>query len=85
MFAYIVIFTCVWWVVFFMVLPFNIQTNKKPELGHDRGAPTNPHIEIKMAVTTVVAAILTRLVVYIIDSGYLARLAESYIKFLSSL
>lgn len=85
MFAYIVVFTCVWWVVFFMVLPFNVQTSKKSELGHDDGAPTNPHIGIKMMVTTVISVILTGFTIYIIDNGYLSMLAEKYIKFLSSL
>lgn len=85
MFAYIVVFTCVWWVIFFMVLPFNVQTTKKPELGHDDGAPVNPHIGMKMVITTIISMILTKLFIYIIDQGYLAKLADSYIEFLSSL
>ena len=33
-FAYIVVLTCVWWVVFYMILPFGNQVTIKPEKGH---------------------------------------------------
>jgi len=85
MLAYIVVFTCTWWVVFFMVLPFNIQTQKSSEIGHDKGAPTKPYLGIKMLVTSVIAVILTKLIINLINAGYLAMLADKYINFLSSL
>ena len=82
-FSYIVVFTCVWWVIFYMALPFGSKITTSPELGHDNGAPTNPHLKIKIIITTILAIILTVVIVYVINEGYLVKFAEIYTKWVS--
>jgi len=52
--AYVVI----WWLVIFTVLPFGARRPEEPEPGHDAGAPANPRLRLKAAVTTLVAGVL---------------------------
>jgi predicted secreted protein len=53
----IVVYTCLWWVLFFMALPFGVQQVTSVEQGHDPGAPKKPFLLIKFLITTVLAAI----------------------------
>ncbi len=55
LFAYIVTLTCVWWIVFYMVLPFGAEVTKKPELGHADSAPTKPNLGIKIIITSILS------------------------------
>jgi len=64
-FGLIVVFTIVWWVTFFAVLPHGVRRNENPEAGHDPGAPVNPMLWGKVAVTTVIAIV-------IVGGGWLA-------------
>lgn len=52
--AYVII----WWIVIFIALPFGVRRVDEPETGHDAGAPQNPRLKLKAAVTTVVAGLL---------------------------
>jgi predicted secreted protein len=54
----IVAYVVIWWVVIFAVLPFGVRPVEKGDLGHAVGAPSNPRLGIKAAVTTVIAAVL---------------------------
>ncbi|HEV8026427.1 MAG TPA: DUF1467 family protein [Stellaceae bacterium] len=54
----IVAYVIIWWVVIFAVLPFGVRPVEKGDLGHAVGAPSNPRLGIKAAVTTVIAAVL---------------------------
>lgn len=58
----IVVFVVIWWIVFFMVLPWGVQRTANPEPGHEAGAPEKPLIFTKMAVTTLITAVLFALV-----------------------
>jgi len=53
------IYAIVWWLVFFMALPFGVSREENPEPGHEPGAPARPMLWIKAAVTTVIAALVT--------------------------
>ncbi len=59
LFANIIIFTCVWWVLFYMILPFGNVVSKKSNNGHAESAPTNPRIGIKACLTTIIAFFIT--------------------------
>ena len=83
-FSYIVIFTCVWWVVFYTALPFGVKVIKPQKRGHDLGAPQNPHLGIKVIASTVITAILTAIIVYVIQHGYLTKFIDSYVDWLST-
>lgn len=60
------IFALVWWTVIFAVLPFGNAPAENPEAGHERGAPANPRIAKKMIWTTVLAVIVTGVIVWLI-------------------
>lgn len=51
-------YVVIWWVVIFAVLPFGVRPSGEGEVGHDAGAPANPRLLLKAAVTTVVAGAL---------------------------
>jgi predicted secreted protein len=82
-FSYIVVLTCVWWIVFYMILPFGNEITIKPEVGHADSAPTKPRLGIKVIITSVISIILTMVIVYLIDHGYLKKMIDLYIDWLS--
>ena len=54
----IVAYVIIWWVVIFAVLPFGVQPAPKGDPGYAAGAPANPRLALKAAVTTAVAALI---------------------------
>lgn len=68
-FAVAVIFAIVWWLVLFMVLPFGAAPPDQVEPGTAPSAPARPRMALKVAITTVLAALVTALIVWLIDSG----------------
>lgn len=64
----VVVYLLMWWWVFLMSLPFGVRTVEDPETGHAASAPARPMLRRKMAVTTVIAAILTAIINWIIAS-----------------
>lgn len=54
------VYVIVWWLVFFMVLPWGIHPVEANDVdkGHASSAPQKPRIVLKMAITTVIAAVL---------------------------
>jgi predicted secreted protein len=68
-FATGVIFVIVWWLVLFMVLPFGATPPDEPEPGMAPSAPVRPRVGLKILVTTAIAALLTALILWLIQSG----------------
>jgi predicted secreted protein len=64
-----VIFVVVWWLVLLMVLPFGAAPPDEVEPGMAPSAPAKPRIPLKMAVTTVIAAVVTAAIVWVMQSG----------------
>jgi len=64
-----VVFAIVWWLVLFMVLPFGAAPPAEVEPGMATSAPAKPRLAVKMAITTVLAALLTALIAWAFDSG----------------
>ena len=57
--AGIVVFVIVWWVVFFITLPFGVRglhEDGAVQAGLEPGAPHNPQLKKKAMITTAVAA-----------------------------
>jgi predicted secreted protein len=56
------IYFTVWWVVLFAVLPIGVRSHAEAGVdlprGADPGAPVAPRMAIKLAATTVVAALV---------------------------
>lgn len=61
-FSAFAIYLVLWWLVLFAVLPLWTRREADPDadltLGTDHGAPDNPHLLRKAAVTTIVSALL---------------------------
>jgi predicted secreted protein len=68
-FAAGVVFVIVWWLVLFMVLPFGASPPDEVEPGMAPSAPARPRMGLKIAITTVIAAALTALIVWVLQSG----------------
>ena len=67
----IVIYMVLWWLVFFMVLPWGVSRTANPEIGHDPGAPEKPMLWRKVAITTLIATILFGITFAVVESDLL--------------
>jgi predicted secreted protein len=65
----IVTYCVVWWLVFFMTLPFGVEPEAHPGAGHVESAPAKPRLWLKAGVTTVLAGFATWGIAWIIGSG----------------
>ena len=65
----IITYVVVWWLIFFMALPFGVQPEEAPQAGNVESAPARPRLLLKVAVTTVLAALVTYGVAWLIGSG----------------
>jgi predicted secreted protein len=68
----IFVYVLIWWVVIFAVLPWGVKVPDEPEPGHASSAPRNPHLLIKVIVTTVVSFVIWLIVRWIITSGIIS-------------
>jgi predicted secreted protein len=64
-----VVFAIVWWLILFMVLPFGAAPPDEVEPGMATSAPAKPRMAVKLAITTVLAALVTALIVWLMNSG----------------
>jgi predicted secreted protein len=63
------IFAIVWWLILFMVLPFGAAPPDEVEPGMAPSAPARPRLGLKLAVTTVLAVLVTALILWGLESG----------------
>ncbi len=61
----IVVFTIVWWVVFFCMLPIGMRQPEQRVAGEMPGAPENPDIKRKVIWTTL-ASVVVWIIIYIL-------------------
>jgi len=68
-----VLYLLIWWTVLFAVLPLRTRaaTNIDPREGW-RGAPEHPHMLMKIAITTVIAAVIWFGADLLISSDYMS-------------
>jgi predicted secreted protein len=71
----IIIYICIWWIVFFSVLPIGIKSQniefKDGLQGNDPGAPINPRIVGKFLITTLITSIIFAVIYYLVINNYL--------------
>ena len=65
----IVTYVVVWWLIFFMALPFGATPDEHPQRGNVESAPARPHLLIKALITTVLAGLVTWAIAWLIGSG----------------
>ena len=72
----IVVYVILWWLVFFMTLPFGVKSphevGEVAGLGHSDGAPVKPRLWLKAEITTLIAAIFWGIAYYLIASDMLS-------------
>ena len=68
-----VLYTLIWWVALFAVLPIGVQTAVEPDpVTGWSGAPSHPMIGRKLLITSCVAAVVWGMCVAVIESPYLS-------------
>ncbi len=70
-FGAIVVFTIIWWLFFFMLLPWGVRREESPDIGHDAGAPVQPYLWRKAAMATILGMVVTAAIWWVIEN-YLA-------------
>jgi predicted secreted protein len=66
----VIVYACLWWVIFFMVLPIGVERDPKPQNGNDPGAPVKTHLKKKVLITSLAALILWGLYGYILTQTH---------------
>ena len=62
----VIVYACLWWVIFFMMLPIGVERDRAPQKGNDPGAPVKANLKKKVIITTLVALILWAVYGYIL-------------------
>ena len=68
----IVVYVLVWWVTLFAVLPLWVTPAEPNDPGHAVGAPQRPRLLLKMAITTVVSALIWLAIYLLVKSPWLS-------------
>ncbi len=73
--AVVAIYFVAWWITLFAVLPWGARAQGEEAgvtPGTDPGAPARPMLLRKMLVTTILAALVTAAIFYVVTSGIVA-------------
>ncbi len=62
-------FVMVWWLFFFIALPFGVSPEYAPQAGNVESAPSRPHLLLKAAAATVLAIAATWGIAWLMQSG----------------
>ncbi len=65
MLDFLVIYLILWWLVFFVMLPFGVERDHDVRFGNDPGAPKRSLVKKKAIISSFVTFILTSVVVVI--------------------
>jgi predicted secreted protein len=64
----IIVYVLVWWITLFAVLPLWVTPAEPNDPGHAAGAPQRPRMLLKVAITTLVSAVIW-LGIYVVVSS----------------
>lgn len=62
----LIAYILIWWITWFVVLPWGMQSTDSLGEGHDPGAPETPNFKRKIVITTLIS--------FLVWGGYLALL-----------
>ncbi|MCH9780294.1 MAG: DUF1467 family protein [Alphaproteobacteria bacterium] len=54
----VLVFVCLWWLVFIPVVTRGLQAAANPGRGHDRGAPVDPQIGRRLLLCTAITGVI---------------------------
>ena len=67
-----VIYVIIWWIVFFSLLPIDVNRNKNIKIeGEDPGSPENPKILKKFIYTSIISSLLFLIIYYLVRYNYI--------------
>ena len=73
-FSFFLMFVLIWWVLFFILLPFKNQTSNEWQIGNANSAPTKSYLLIKVLITSVLSfIILITLIYFNLDLAFLFK------------
>lgn len=67
----ILVYVIMWWLIFFMSLPWGVQPIEEMDKGYERGAPAQPRLLLKVVVTTGITTVLFMLYVWFVPADML--------------
>jgi len=62
---FLVIYLILWWLVFFIMLPFGVERDQEITFGNDPGAPKKSLVKKKAIISSFITLILTSVVIII--------------------
>ena len=65
MLDFLVIYLILWWLVFFVMLPFGIERDQDVTFGNDPGAPKKSLVKKKAIISSFITLILTSVAIII--------------------
>jgi predicted secreted protein len=68
----ILVYLVVWWLVIFMVLPWGVKPPDNPEPGHATSAPDRPMLWRKVAITSVITAVVWGIIYVAIENSWVS-------------
>ena len=68
----IIVYVLVWWTTLFAVLPLWVTPADPDDPGHAAGAPQRPRMLLKIAITTVVSAVIWLAIYLLVKSPWLS-------------
>jgi predicted secreted protein len=68
----ILVYLVVWWLVIFMVLPWGVKPPDNPEPGHATSAPDRPMLWRKVAITSVITAVVWVIIYVAIENSWVS-------------
>lgn len=66
------VFLIIWWVIWFMVLPFGVKPPAQPGPGHVASAPERPMLLRKLIITTIITAVIVAALSIVVHLGWLS-------------
>ena len=65
MLEFLVTYLILWWLVFFVMLPFGVERDQEVRFGNDPGAPKQSLVKKKAIISSFITLILTSVVIII--------------------
>ncbi len=65
MLDFLVIYLILWWLVFFIMLPFGVERDQEVTFGNDPGAPKKSLVKKKAIISSFITLILTSVAIII--------------------
>ena len=63
-FSYFLMLVLIWWVLFFIFLPFKNETSSEMQIGNTNSAPIKSYLLIKVLITSVLSFIILITLIY---------------------